>query len=69
MPVDRLEMNRLQGQQALLQRILAHFHVDEIEEVFNPPYETSIRALDVLCNTPWSANLSPLTIPGELLIL
>ena len=62
-------MRRVQGQQDLLQLIVGHFHQEEIEGVLNPPYEGSIRALDVLCNTPWSANLSPLTIPGELLIL
>ena len=47
-------MRRVQGQQDLLQLIVGHFHQEEIEEVLNPPYEGSIRALDVLCNTPWS---------------
>ncbi|KAL5487577.1 hypothetical protein ACEPAI_5685 [Sanghuangporus weigelae] len=53
LPVDSAEMRRLSIQYNLIKLVVGDRHHGEINELLNPPYEASIRVLDVISNTPW----------------
>ncbi|EJD01670.1 uncharacterized protein FOMMEDRAFT_158822 [Fomitiporia mediterranea MF3/22] len=53
LPVDSAEMRRLSGQYNLVKLVVGDNHFEEIHELLNPPYEASIRVLDVISNSPW----------------
>ena len=58
LPVDHAEMRRLAGQYELIRLVTGNNHYEEINELLNPPYESSIRVLDVVSNSPWFVTLS-----------
>lgn len=53
LPVDHAEIRRLSGQYTLMKLVSGDNHYDDIHELLNPPYEASIRVLDVISNSPW----------------
>lgn len=53
LPVDSAEMRRLSGQYNLMKLVVGDNHYEEISELLNPPYDASIRVLDIISNSPW----------------
>lgn len=54
LPVDNAEIRRVSGQYNLVRLVTSEWHEEEMKEVLNPPYEATIKVLDVICNSPWS---------------
>ena len=46
-------MRRMSMQYNLVRLVSGDFYYEDINELLNPPYEASIRVLDVISNSPW----------------
>ena len=65
MPVDNAEMRRVNMQYTLVKLVAGDNHYEEINELLNPPYDASIRVLDVISNSPCCV-LFPFSEPCQI---